>query len=142
MALGCNVVRLVQVAIPQQERLLRELLALSCSCNCPFTATTAAKCFAGLVNKHPEGKGGWAGCCGSLPAAGRGMAQPGPSMSPGQQLDEILQLGVNRMEPGLAQGPCRMQALTLLLWVRATLGVRGAEPGGPGLVLTLLCLHR
>ncbi|PKK17696.1 MMS19 homolog, cytosolic iron-sulfur assembly component, partial [Columba livia] len=75
---------------------LRELLSLSCSCNCPFTATTAAKCFAGLVNKHPEG----------------------------QQLDEILQLGVNRMEPGLAQGPCRMQALTLLLWVTKALVLR------------------
>lgn len=50
-----HVLCLFQVAIPQQEWLLRELLALSCSCNCPFTATTAAKCFAGLVNKHPEG---------------------------------------------------------------------------------------
>lgn len=54
---GCNVLCLLQVAIPQQERLLRELLELSCSCNCPFTATTAAKCFAGLVNKHLAGKG-------------------------------------------------------------------------------------
>ncbi|KAK2530551.1 Mms19 [Columba guinea] len=94
MAFVCSLPR--NVAIPQQERLLRELLALSCSCNCPFTATTAAKCFAGLVNKHPEG----------------------------QQLDEILQLGVNRMEPGLAQGPCRMQALTLLLWVTKALVLR------------------
>ncbi|NWQ72814.1 MMS19 protein, partial [Columbina picui] len=99
MAFVCSLPR--NVAIPQQERLLRELLALSCSCNCPFTATTAAKCFAGLVNKHPAG----------------------------QQLDEILQLAVNRVEPDLAQGPCRTQALTLLLWVRATLGARGAEPG-------------
>uniref|UniRef100_A0A8U7MNP9 MMS19 nucleotide excision repair protein n=1 Tax=Corvus moneduloides TaxID=1196302 RepID=A0A8U7MNP9_CORMO len=84
------------VAIPQQEWLLRELLALSCSCNCPFTATTAAKCFAGLVNKHPAG----------------------------QQLDEILQLAVNRMEPGLAEGPHRTQALTLLLWVTKALVLR------------------
>ncbi|XP_054019224.1 MMS19 nucleotide excision repair protein homolog [Dryobates pubescens] len=84
------------VAIPQQERLLRELLALSCSCNCPFTATTAAKCFAGLVNKHPAG----------------------------QQLDEILQLAVNRIEPSLGEGPRRMQALTLLLWVTKALLLR------------------
>ncbi|NXN18997.1 MMS19 protein, partial [Indicator maculatus] len=89
-SLPCN------VAIPQQERLLRELLALSCSCNCPFTATTAAKCFAGLVNKHPAG----------------------------QQLDEILQLAVNRMEPSLVEGPRRMQALTLLLWVTKALVLR------------------
>ncbi|KFO54344.1 MMS19 nucleotide excision repair protein, partial [Corvus brachyrhynchos] len=67
-----------------------------CSCNCPFTATTAAKCFAGLVNKHPAG----------------------------QQLDEILQLAVNRMEPGLAEGPHRTQALTLLLWVTKALVLR------------------
>ncbi|NWH60553.1 MMS19 protein, partial [Geococcyx californianus] len=94
MAFVCSLPR--NVAIPQQERLLRELLALSCSCSCPFTATTAAKCFAGLVNKHPAG----------------------------QQLDEILQLAVNRMEPSLAEGPCRMQALTLLLWVTKALVLR------------------
>ncbi|KAM6347933.1 MMS19 nucleotide excision repair protein homolog isoform 3-T3 [Alca torda] len=94
MAFVCSLPR--SVAIPQQERLLRELLALSCSCNCPFTATTAAKCFAGLVNKHQGG----------------------------QQLDEILQLAVNRMEPGLAEGPRRTQALTLLLWVTKALVLR------------------
>ncbi|KAM9612153.1 MMS19 nucleotide excision repair protein homolog isoform 6-T6 [Morphnus guianensis] len=94
MAFVCSLPR--DVAIPQQERLLHELLVLSCSCNCPFTATTAAKCFAGLVNKHLAG----------------------------QQLDEILQLAVNRMELGLAEGPCRMQALTLLLWVTKALVLR------------------
>ncbi|NXJ83552.1 MMS19 protein, partial [Trogon melanurus] len=94
MAFVCSLPR--NVAIPQQERLLRELLVLSCSCNCPFTATTAAKCFAGLVNKHPAG----------------------------QQLDEILQLAVNRMEPSLAEGPRRMQMLTLLLWVTKALVLR------------------
>ncbi|NXG17043.1 MMS19 protein, partial [Grallaria varia] len=94
MAFICSLPR--NVAIPQQEWLLRELLALSCSCNCPFTATTAAKCFAGLVNKHPAG----------------------------QQLDEILQLAVNRMEPSLVEGPRRMQALTLLLWVTKALVLR------------------
>ncbi|XP_030308861.1 MMS19 nucleotide excision repair protein homolog [Calypte anna] len=94
MAFVCSLPR--NVAIPQQERLLRELLALSCSCNCSFTATTAAKCFAGLVNKHPAG----------------------------QQLDEILQLAMNKMEPSLAEGPRRMQALTLLLWVTKALVLR------------------
>ncbi|XP_071302373.1 MMS19 nucleotide excision repair protein homolog isoform X1 [Agelaius tricolor] len=94
MAFVCSLPR--DVAIPQQEWLLRELLALSCSSNCPFIATTAAKCFAGLVNKHPAG----------------------------QQLDEILQLAVNRMEPSLAEGPRRTQALTLLLWVTKALVLR------------------
>ncbi|NXU69981.1 MMS19 protein, partial [Horornis vulcanius] len=108
MAFVCSLPR--NVAIPQQEWLLRELLALSCSCNCPFTATTAAKCFAGLVNKHPAG----------------------------QQLDEILQLAMNRMEPSLAEGPRRTQALTLLLWVRPALDEWGRGAGGPGLALTVL----
>ncbi|KAF2975358.1 hypothetical protein EK904_000215 [Melospiza melodia maxima] len=94
MAFVCSLPR--DVAIPQQEWLLQELLALSCSSNCPFTATTAAKCFAGLVNKHPAG----------------------------QQLDEILQLAVNRMEPSLVEGPRRTQALTLLLWVTKALVLR------------------
>ncbi|XP_009573548.1 PREDICTED: LOW QUALITY PROTEIN: MMS19 nucleotide excision repair protein homolog [Fulmarus glacialis] len=93
MAFVCSLPR--DVAIPQQER-LGELLAWSSSRNCPSTATTAAKCFAGLVNKHPAG----------------------------QQLDEILQLAVNRMEPGLVEGPCRTQALTLLLWVTKALVLR------------------
>ncbi|NXE58768.1 MMS19 protein, partial [Calcarius ornatus] len=108
MAFVCSLPR--DVAIPQQEGLLRELLALSCSSNCPFTATTAAKCFAGLVNKHPAG----------------------------QQLDEILQLAVNRMEPSLAEGPRRTQALTLLLWVRPVLDEWGRGAEGPSLALTLL----
>ncbi|NXS58429.1 MMS19 protein, partial [Brachypteracias leptosomus] len=108
MAFVCSLPR--NVAIPQQERLLQELLALSCSCNCPFTATTAAKCFAGLVNKHPAG----------------------------QQLDEILQLAVNRMEPSLAERPCRMQALTLLLWVMPALAVGGGGAEGSSLALTAL----
>ncbi|NWY00383.1 MMS19 protein, partial [Nothoprocta ornata] len=99
MAFVCSLPR--TVAIPQEERLLRELLALSCSSNCPFTATTAAKCFAGLVNKHVEG----------------------------QQLDEILQLAVSRMEPALTEGPRRVQALTLLLWVRPALRARGRASG-------------
>ncbi|NXY79385.1 MMS19 protein, partial [Glareola pratincola] len=122
MAFVCSLPR--NVAIPQQERLLRELLALSCSCNCPFTATTAAKCFAGLVNKHPAGKGAGQDAMGPCQGTGRGMAQPVPFVSPGQQLDEILQLAVDRMEPGLVEGPRRTQALTLLLWVTKALVLR------------------
>ncbi|NXF32686.1 MMS19 protein, partial [Nyctibius bracteatus] len=122
MAFVCSLPR--NVAIPQQEQLLRELLALSCSCNCPFTATTAAKCFAGLVNKHPAGKRAGQDAVGPCPLLAGEWLKPVPSVSPGQQLDEILQLAVNRMEPGLAQGPCRTQALTLLLWVTKALVLR------------------
>nr|XP_032632800.1 MMS19 nucleotide excision repair protein homolog isoform X2 [Chelonoidis abingdonii] len=94
MAFVCSLPR--NVLIPQQDRLLQELLALSCSCDCPFTATAAAKCFAGLVNKYPAG----------------------------QQLDQLLETAVSRMEAGLAEGPLRSQALTLLLWVTKGLVLR------------------
>ncbi|NWI52356.1 MMS19 protein, partial [Calyptomena viridis] len=122
MAFVCSLPR--SVAVPQQEWLLRELLALSCSCNCPFTATTAAKCFAGLVNKHAAGEGAGAVAVGPCPLLAEGIAQSVPSVFPGQQLDEILQLAVNRMEPGLAEGPHRTQAFTLLLWVTKALVLR------------------
>lgn len=58
--------------------------------------------------------------------------------SPGQQLDEILQLAVNRMEPSLAEGPRRMQALTLLLWVGPVLDEWERGAGGSSLALTVL----
>ncbi|XP_060624210.2 MMS19 nucleotide excision repair protein homolog isoform X3 [Anolis sagrei] len=94
MAFVCSLPR--NVPIPQQDRLLRELLALSCSCDCPFTATVAAKCFAGLVNKHPAGT----------------------------QLDHLLEMTMNKLEQGLNEGPHRGQTLTLLLWVCKALLLR------------------
>ncbi|XP_010288407.1 PREDICTED: MMS19 nucleotide excision repair protein homolog, partial [Phaethon lepturus] len=75
-----------------QRRLVALLMAFVCS----LPRNVTAKCFAGLVNKHPAG----------------------------QQLDEILRLAVNRMEPGLAEGPHRTQALMLLLWVTKALVLR------------------
>ncbi|XP_066474970.1 MMS19 nucleotide excision repair protein homolog [Tiliqua scincoides] len=94
MAFVCSLPR--NVPIPQQDRLLRELLALSCSSDCSFTATAAAKCFAGLVNKHPSGT----------------------------QLNELLGTVTNKLEQGLHEGPHRSQALTLLLWVSKALLLR------------------
>nr|XP_044608953.1 MMS19 nucleotide excision repair protein homolog isoform X3 [Equus asinus] len=85
-----------QVEIPQLNQLMRELLELSCCDSCPFSSTAAAKCFAGLLNKHPAG----------------------------QQLDEFLQLAVDKVEAGLGSGPCRTQAFTLLLWVTKALLLR------------------
>lgn len=40
----------------------------------------------------------------------------------GQQLDEFLQLAVDKVEAGLSSGPYRSQAFTLLLWVRSRSG--------------------
>ncbi|EMP27912.1 MMS19 nucleotide excision repair protein like protein [Chelonia mydas] len=42
----------------------------------------------------------------------------------GQQLDQLLETAVNRMEAGLAEGPLRTQALALLLWVTKALVLR------------------
>uniref|UniRef100_A0A803SSI7 MMS19 nucleotide excision repair protein n=1 Tax=Anolis carolinensis TaxID=28377 RepID=A0A803SSI7_ANOCA len=94
MAFVCSLPR--NVPIPQQDRLLCELLALSCSYDCPFTSTVAAKCFAGLVNKHPAGT----------------------------QLDHLLEMAMNKLEQGLNEGPHQSQALTLLLWVCKALLLR------------------
>nr|XP_020739134.1 MMS19 nucleotide excision repair protein homolog isoform X2 [Odocoileus virginianus texanus] len=94
MAFVCSLPR--NVEIPQLNRLMRELLELSCCQSCPFSSTAAAKCFAGLLNKHPTG----------------------------QQLDEFLQLAVDKVEAGLSSGPCRSQAFTLLLWVTKALVLR------------------
>ncbi|XP_068817809.1 MMS19 nucleotide excision repair protein homolog isoform X5 [Capricornis sumatraensis] len=94
MAFVCSLPR--NVEIPQLNRLMRELLELSCCQSCPFSTTAAAKCFAGLLNKHPAG----------------------------QELDEFLQLAVDKVEAGLSSGPCRSQAFTLLLWVTKALVLR------------------
>uniref|UniRef100_A0A8C7J1N0 MMS19 nucleotide excision repair protein n=1 Tax=Oncorhynchus kisutch TaxID=8019 RepID=A0A8C7J1N0_ONCKI len=45
-----------QVEVPQMDRLLLELEELSCTCDHPFSYTSAAKCYAGLVNKRPAGE--------------------------------------------------------------------------------------
>ncbi|KAH0504569.1 MMS19 nucleotide excision repair protein-like protein [Microtus ochrogaster] len=93
-AFVCSLPR--NVEIPQLNRLMRELLEQSCCHSCPFSSTAAAKCFAGLLNKHP----------------------------PGQQLDEFLQLAMDTVETGLASGSSRNQAFALLLWVTKALVLR------------------
>lgn len=44
-----------QVEVPRTEELLSRLEEMSCTCRHPPSYTAAAKCFAGLVNKSPEG---------------------------------------------------------------------------------------
>ncbi|XP_062957959.1 MMS19 nucleotide excision repair protein homolog isoform X3 [Cynocephalus volans] len=94
MAFVCSLPR--NVEIPQLNQLMRELLEVSCSHICPFSSTAATKCFAGLLNKHPAG----------------------------QQLDEFLQLAMDKVEAGLDSRPCRSQAFTLLLWITKALVLR------------------
>ncbi|XP_072482708.1 MMS19 nucleotide excision repair protein homolog isoform X3 [Notamacropus eugenii] len=94
MAFVCSLPR--NVEIPQLDRLMQELLTLSCHHDELFSCTAAAKCFAGLLNKHPAG----------------------------QQLDEFLQKAMEKVEAGLRPGPYRTQAFTLLLWVTKALVLR------------------
>ncbi|XP_056386832.1 MMS19 nucleotide excision repair protein homolog [Hyla sarda] len=94
MAFVCSLPRSVE--IPHLSRLLQNLLSLSLAGCCAFAFTSAAKCFAGLINKCPADK----------------------------QLDEILQNTSHKMESGLEDKSKRTQALTLLAWVTKALILR------------------
>uniref|UniRef100_A0AAX7SHP8 MMS19 nucleotide excision repair protein n=1 Tax=Astatotilapia calliptera TaxID=8154 RepID=A0AAX7SHP8_ASTCA len=50
----CSLPRSVEV--PQIDKLLSALEEMSCTCSHPLSYTSAAKCFAGLVNKKPQGQ--------------------------------------------------------------------------------------
>uniref|UniRef100_A0A8C7GZN2 MMS19 nucleotide excision repair protein n=1 Tax=Oncorhynchus kisutch TaxID=8019 RepID=A0A8C7GZN2_ONCKI len=78
--------------------LLLELLELSCTCDHPLSYTSAAKCYAGLVNKSPAG----------------------------EALDSLIDRTLKRISTELdsASSPVRTQAFTLLLWVSKALLLR------------------
>lgn len=46
----------VQVEVPRTDQLLSQLEEMSCTCDHRLSYTSAAKCFAGLVNKKPQGQ--------------------------------------------------------------------------------------
>ncbi|KAJ8365351.1 hypothetical protein SKAU_G00141820 [Synaphobranchus kaupii] len=96
MACVCSMPRTVE--IPQIDRLFEELEELSCTSPHPFSYTSAAKCFAGLVNKRPEG----------------------------EQLDSVLERTMKRISSELdcASSSFHTQAFTLLLWVAKALLIR------------------
>ncbi|KAI1887019.1 hypothetical protein AGOR_G00201730 [Albula goreensis] len=96
MACVCSMPRSVE--IPQIDRLFCELEELSCTCTHPFAYTSAAKCFAGLVNKRPGG----------------------------EELDSMLERTMKRISSELdcASSSFRVQAFTLLLWVTKALLIR------------------
>ncbi|KAM6951361.1 MMS19 nucleotide excision repair protein homolog [Aplochiton taeniatus] len=96
MGCVCSLPRTVEV--PQIERLLLELEELSCTCSHPLSYTSAAKCYAGLVNKRPAG----------------------------ESLDSQLEKTVKRLcsELDSSSSPLRTQAFTLMLWVAKALLLR------------------
>ncbi|XP_044152492.1 MMS19 nucleotide excision repair protein homolog [Bufo gargarizans] len=94
MAYVCSLPR--NVEIPHLSRLLQDLLSLSLAGCCAFAFTSAAKCFAGLINKCPAG----------------------------EQLDDILQSASHELTSGLEDESRRTQAVTLLAWVTKALILR------------------
>nr|XP_057918601.1 MMS19 nucleotide excision repair protein homolog isoform X2 [Doryrhamphus excisus] len=55
LLMGCVCSLPRTVTVPQMERLLSELEDMSCTSSHTLSYTSAAKCFAGLVNKMPQG---------------------------------------------------------------------------------------
>ncbi|XP_041426980.1 MMS19 nucleotide excision repair protein homolog isoform X2 [Xenopus laevis] len=94
MAFVCSLPR--NTEIPHLRRLLQHLLLLSLAGCSPFAYSSASKCFAGLINKCPQG----------------------------DLLDDILQVTTQRIDVGLADEPSRNQAITLLVWVTKALILR------------------
>ncbi|XP_063049125.1 MMS19 nucleotide excision repair protein homolog isoform X1 [Engraulis encrasicolus] len=92
----CSLPRSVE--IPEIDRMLEALEDVSCTHTHPFTHTSAAKCYAGIINKRPSG-----------PA-----------------LDAVLDRCVKRISGELdnSASSLRIQALTLLIWVTKALLLR------------------
>ncbi|XP_076615443.1 MMS19 nucleotide excision repair protein homolog isoform X2 [Chaetodon auriga] len=96
MGCVCSLPRSVEV--PQMDHLLSQLEEMSCSCSHPLSYTSAAKCFAGLVNKRPQG----------------------------ESLDSLIQSTMKRVcrELDSASSSVRTQAFTLMIWVAKALLLR------------------
>ncbi|XP_041819393.1 MMS19 nucleotide excision repair protein homolog isoform X2 [Chelmon rostratus] len=96
MGCVCSLPRSVEV--PQMDDLLSQLEEMSCSCSHPLSYTSAAKCFAGLVNKRPQG----------------------------DSLDGLIQSTMKRVcsELDSASSSLRTQAFTLMIWVAKALLLR------------------
>ncbi|XP_054454424.1 MMS19 nucleotide excision repair protein homolog isoform X2 [Anoplopoma fimbria] len=96
MGCVCSLPRSVEV--PRMDHLMTELEEMSCTCSHPLSYTSAAKCFAGLVNKRPQG----------------------------DSLDSLIQRTMKRVcsELDSASSPVRTQAFTLMIWVAKALLLR------------------
>ncbi|KAG7325439.1 hypothetical protein KOW79_011755 [Hemibagrus wyckioides] len=102
-----------QVEIPHIDRLLVQLEELIFTCTHPFSYTSAAKCFAGLINKRAAG----------------------------QALDAVLEKTLKRINTTLdcESSAQRVQAFTLLIWVVKALLLR-YHPLSVNLIDKLFCL--
>ncbi|CAL8284658.1 unnamed protein product [Merluccius merluccius] len=112
MACVCSLPRSVEV--PQVERLMEQLEELSITCSHALSYTSAAKCYAGLVNKRPAG----------------------------ESLSALIQRSTERVSSVLDASPAspqRTQAFTLLLWLAKGLLIR-YHPLSTPLTDKLFCL--
>ncbi|XP_054623207.1 MMS19 nucleotide excision repair protein homolog isoform X2 [Dunckerocampus dactyliophorus] len=98
LLMGCVCSLPRTVTVPQMERLLSELEDMSCTCSHTLSYTSAAKCFAGLVNKIPQG----------------------------DSLDRLLDKTMARVfsELNSVASRVRTQAFTLMVWVGKALLLR------------------
>ncbi|XP_060795486.1 MMS19 nucleotide excision repair protein homolog [Neoarius graeffei] len=111
MACVCSLSQ--EVDIPDIDRLLVQLEELIFTCTHPFSYTSAAKCFAGLINKRAAG----------------------------QALDAVLEKTMKRISATLdcESSAQRVQAFTLLIWVVKALLLR-YHPLSVTLTDQLFCL--
>lgn len=104
-----------QVEVPRTEQLLSQLEEMSCTCEHRLSYTSAAKCFAGLVNKEAQGEfffhiSSW---------FMRSSRDPLLSSS-GDSLDRLIEKTTKRVGRELESpaSAVRAQAFTLMVWVR------------------------
>uniref|UniRef100_A0A3B4X687 MMS19 nucleotide excision repair protein n=1 Tax=Seriola lalandi dorsalis TaxID=1841481 RepID=A0A3B4X687_SERLL len=97
LLIGCVCSLPRSVEVPQIDQLLSQLEEMSCTCSHPLSYTSAAKCFAGLVNKRSE-----------------------------DSLHSLIQSMMKKVckELHSTSSPVRTQAFTLLIWVGKALLLR------------------
>ncbi len=124
-----SAVCVIQVEVPQIDHLLSELEEMSCTCSHPLSYTSAAKCFAGLVNKRPQGQfvsllspSGFCSKTESFTLSTKSSCD-GLVSSSGESLDGLIQRTMKRVcsELDSASSSVRTQAFTLMIWVRVAL---------------------
>ncbi|XP_028263603.1 MMS19 nucleotide excision repair protein homolog [Parambassis ranga] len=98
LLIGCVCSLPRSVEVPQIDRLLSELEDMSYTCSHPLSYTSAAKCFAGLINKRPQG----------------------------DSFDDLIQRTMKRVFSTLDSNSSsvRIQAFTLMIWVAKALLLR------------------
>lgn len=111
-----------QVEVPRTEQLLSQLEEMSCACEHRLSYTSAAKCFAGLVNKKRQGRY-FGGVFLLKPAPGSVKTKSSSDSfvsSSDDFLDKLIHNTTERLccELESPSSAVRTQAFTLMVWVR------------------------